>query len=80
MNQISKFFALLGLSASMAIVGTGCVGASDEPESELGLADDSAEVETLQAHDDRAEDTAENEAALTSSGYPSGYGYGDKGE
>ncbi|MDC3957473.1 hypothetical protein [Polyangium jinanense] len=65
MNRISKFFALLGLAASIAFVGTGCVAGIEDPEAELAIADESADLETLGA-DDVNEATAENQAALSS--------------
>jgi hypothetical protein len=64
MNQFSKFFALLGLSTSVALVGAGCATEADVPESEL--ADDSAE---LAVNDITDENTAESEDALSSDGW-----------
>jgi len=71
MNQFSKFFALLGLSASVALVGTGCAAEVEDPESELALADEADDSAELAVSADEA--TAESEDALSSNGCGIGY-------
>ncbi|MRG97866.1 hypothetical protein [Polyangium spumosum] len=66
MNQFTKLFALLGLSASMAF-GAGCAAEVEDPESELALADEANDSAEL-AVSDAEENTAESEDALSTGG------------
>lgn len=83
MNQFSKFFALLGLSASMALVGAGCAAEVEDPASELALADEADDSAALAVSAD--ETTAESEDALSTNGFgppgfgPPGFSYGFDG-
>ncbi|MDC3957472.1 hypothetical protein [Polyangium jinanense] len=74
MNQFSKFFALLGLSASVALVGAGCAAEVEDPASELALADEANDSAELAVSAD--ETTAESEDALSAGGPGCGWGGG----
>ncbi|MDI1480743.1 hypothetical protein [Polyangium sp. y55x31] len=74
MNQFSKFFALLGLSASVALVGAGCAAEVEDPASELALTDEANDSAELAVSVD--ETTAESEDALSTNGGCFGGGCG----